>query len=222
VTETSYLTAVRESYDTVATAYVARVKTPAELDPMSRATLAAFAELVQTAPRGPVADLGCGPGRVTAHLAALGVPVFGIDLSPKMVTLAQEAHPALRFTVGSMTALPVGDNRLGGILAYYSTHHTPPHLLPTVLSEFHRTLAPGGHLMLAGHVGNDEHLRPARAYGDHPVSYESYLLPAERIAELLQQAGLVVTTRLVQEPGEGVKKRKYATFLARKPDIATD
>jgi SAM-dependent methyltransferase len=79
VTEPSYLAAVRESYDTVATDYVARVKTPSELDPLSRAMLAAFADLVQAADRGPVADLGCGPGKVTAHLAGLGVSAFGID-----------------------------------------------------------------------------------------------------------------------------------------------
>ncbi|MEU2909754.1 class I SAM-dependent methyltransferase [Streptomyces massasporeus] len=214
MTEPSHLAAVRESYDTVAADYARRVPEPAELDPVSRAMLAAFAEL--TAPLGPVADLGCGPGKVTAHLAALGVPVSGVDVSPRMIELARAAYPELRFTVGSMTALDIADGELGGILAYYSTHHTPPQWLPTVFAEFHRTLAPGGRLMLAGHVGNGEHLRPTRAYGDHPVSYESHLLPPERIAELLHEAGLVVTTRVVQEP-EGGGKRQSGTFLAYKP-----
>lgn len=72
--EPSFLTAVRESYDTVAADYVERVPPPAEMDPLSRAMLAGFAELVRTAGLGPVADLGCGPGRVTAHLAGLGCP----------------------------------------------------------------------------------------------------------------------------------------------------
>ncbi|MEU9626307.1 class I SAM-dependent methyltransferase [Streptomyces luteogriseus] len=215
MTEPSYVTAVRESYDTVAADYARRVPEPAELDPVSRAMLAAFAELA--APLGPVADLGCGPGKVTAHLAALGVPVFGVDVSPGMIELARAAHPELRFTVGSMTALDIADGELGGILAYYSTHHTPPRWLPTVFAEFHRTLAPGGRLMLAGHVGNGEHLRPTRAYGDHPVSYESHLLPPDRIAELLDRAGLVVTTRVVQEP-EGGGKRRSGTFLAYRPE----
>lgn len=35
--------------------------------------LAAFAELVDAADAGPVADLGCGPGRMTAHMHALGL-----------------------------------------------------------------------------------------------------------------------------------------------------
>ncbi|MFB8352199.1 class I SAM-dependent methyltransferase [Streptomyces niveus] len=213
----SYLAAVRESYDTVASAYVERVKTPAELDPLSRGMLNVFAEVVRTAGLGPVADVGCGPGRVTAYLAERQVPAFGIDLSPAMVALARGAYPDLRFGVGSMTSLPIGDNSLGGVLAYYSTHHTPPALLPVVLGEFHRTLAPGGSLMLAGHVGADRHLRPTQAYGGHPVSYESYLLPPDRIAGLLKESGLVLTSRLVEEPAEGAE-RSFATFLAHKPE----
>jgi SAM-dependent methyltransferase len=125
VAEPSYLAAVRESYDTVAADYAELVKSPTELDPLSRAMLTSFAEVVRKADLGPVADLGCGPGRVTAHLADLGVSALGIDLSPKMIELARQAHPDLSFRVGSMTALPVPDSELGGILAYYSTHHTP-------------------------------------------------------------------------------------------------
>jgi predicted RNA methylase len=83
VTEPSYVAAVRESYDTVAADYVTLVKTPSEIDPLGRAMLAAFAELVQAADRGPVADLGCGPGRVTAHLAALGLSTFGSTCRPR-------------------------------------------------------------------------------------------------------------------------------------------
>lgn len=217
VPDLSYLAAVRESYDTVAADYFEQVKSPAELDPLSRGMLNVFAEVVRTAGRGAVADLGCGPGKVTAHLAEQGVSAFGIDLSPAMVELARKAYPDLDFSVGSMTSLPIEDNELGGILAYYSTHHTPPRLLPVVFSEFYRTLAPGGCLMLAGHVGAGRHLRPTQAYGGHPVSYESHLLPPDRIVELLNQAGLVITARLVEEPGEGAK-RTVATLLARKPE----
>ncbi|WP_435827740.1 class I SAM-dependent methyltransferase [Nonomuraea dietziae] len=42
--------------------------------------------------------MGCGPGRVTAHLVELGVSSFGIDLSPAMIELARRAYPDLRFT----------------------------------------------------------------------------------------------------------------------------
>ncbi|MFD8708515.1 class I SAM-dependent methyltransferase [Kitasatospora sp. NPDC059648] len=213
--ELTFLTAVRESYDTVAADYVERVPPPAAMDPLSRAMLAGFVELVRTAGPRPVADLGCGPGRVTAHLAELGVPAFGVDLSPKMIGLARQAYPNLRFTTGSMTELETGDDELGGILAWYSTHHTPPEWLPTVFAEFHRTLAPGGHLLWGDYVG-DERLQPTQGYG-RPVSYESYLLPLNRVVGLLEQAGLVITARLEQEPG-GLVTRPRACLVARKPE----
>ena len=216
MTESSYLAAVRESYDTVADDYATLVKPPSELDPLSRSMLTAFAELVRASDRGPVADVGCGPGKVTAHLAGLGVSPFGIDVSPKMIELARSAYPDLRFSVGSMTAMEIEDDALGGILAYYSTHHTPPELLPVVFSEFHRTLAPGGHLLLVGHVGAGEHHRPTHAYGDHPVSYESYRQPTDQLAELLNQVGFTVIAQLGQEPDEE-RKWKIASFLAHKP-----
>ncbi|MET9481401.1 methyltransferase domain-containing protein [Streptomyces sp. NPDC006638] len=215
--EPSFLAAVRESYDTVAAAYVERVPPPAAMDPLSRAMLAAFAELVRTAGTGPVADLGCGPGRVTAHLAGLGVSAFGVDLSPEMIGLARLAYPELRLHEGSMTALEMGDDELGGVLAWYSTHHTPPEWLRGVCAEFHRTLAPGGYLLWGDYVG-DERLRPTRGYG-RPVTYESYLLPLDRVAGLLEEAGLVVTARLEQEPG-GRVNRPRACLLARKPERA--
>jgi SAM-dependent methyltransferase len=217
VTEPSFLAAVRESYDTVAADYLRRVPAPAEFDPVARAMLTAFAELVRAGGHGPVADVGCGPGRVTAHLAGLGVPAFGLDLSPRMVELARRAHPELRFAVGSMTALDVADGELGGVLAYFVTHHTPPQWLPTVFAEFHRALAPGGHLLLGSHIGDDEHLAPTTAYGGHPVSYEAHLLPAERIAGLLAGAGFAAVAHVRQEPAEG-QRRPTATFLVRRPE----
>lgn len=220
MSEPLHLAAVRRSYDTVSEAYAAVVKAPAELDPLSRAMLGAFVESVRDGDRGPVADLGCGPGKVTAYLAALGVSAFGVDLSPRMVEAARRAYPHLRFVVGSMTALDLADGELGGILAYFATHHTPPEWLPVVFAEFARTLAPGGWLMLGGYVGDDEHVRPTRAYGGHPVSYESYFLPADRIAELLGRAGLVVAARMVREPGDG-DKRRDAVFLAHRPRPAS-
>lgn len=38
---------------------------------------------------GPSIDLGCGPGRLVAALAAQGTPALGIDLSPHAITLAR-------------------------------------------------------------------------------------------------------------------------------------
>ncbi|GAA3082271.1 hypothetical protein GCM10020000_80320 [Streptomyces olivoverticillatus] len=49
------------------------------------------------------------------------------------------------------------------------------------------------------------------------MSYESYLLPLNRVIGLLEQAGLVVTARLEQESG-GRVNRPHACLLARRPE----
>jgi ubiquinone/menaquinone biosynthesis C-methylase UbiE len=214
--EASCLQATRAAYDTVAVDYAELLRDELDAKALDRAMLAGFAETV----RGPVADLGCGPGRVTAHLHDLGVHAFGVDLSPQMIEVARRAHPQLRFDVGSMTALDLADQSLGGIVAWYSIVHTPPEQLPTVFSEFHRVLGPGGQLLLAFKAG-DQHRHLDQAYG-HELSLDVYWLPSDDVAELLRQAGLVMDARLIREPDETERPRqgRQAFFLARRPETA--
>ncbi|MFI1225589.1 MULTISPECIES: class I SAM-dependent methyltransferase [unclassified Streptomyces] len=219
--EPPHLKTIRQSYDAVAADYARSVKDPGALDPLSRAVLAAFAELVTSADLGPTADAGCGPGKVTAYLSRLGVSAFGVDLSPRMVGLARAGYPDLRFDVGSMSALEAGDGELGGVLAFYSTHHLPPASLPGVFAEFCRALASGGHLLLVTRVGDEGHQRRTYGYGGPSASFDSYRLPADRIAELLEQAGFAVTGRTLQAPEEGAK-RPVAGFLAQKRVTVAD
>lgn len=214
VTEPEFLSATRVFYDAVAADYAAHFHAQLATKPLDRALLAAFAELVRTADVGPVADLGSGPGNVTAHLHSLGLTVFGVDLSPAMVALARRAHPGLRFDEGSMTALDLSDGVLGAIVSWYSIIHTPPQRVPAVFAEFHRVLAPGGHLLLAFQVG-DEPLHLAQPFG-HAVSLDFLRWSPDRMAELVRQTGLVEVARLLREPNE-TERVQQAYLIARKP-----
>ncbi|MFD7258672.1 class I SAM-dependent DNA methyltransferase [Streptomyces sp. NPDC059874] len=217
MTGTSGLSSVRASYDTVAVDYARLLGTELFDKPLDRAMLAAFAEYVRGGNEGgaerAVADVGCGPGRVTAHLDGLGVPTFGVDLSPAMVAVARRTYPGLRFDVGSMAALDVADGVLGGVLAWYSTVHTPPTELAALFAEFARVLAPGGLFLIAFKAG-DRRLRLEHAYG-HPVDLDVYWTPPDLIAELLAGAGLVEVARLVREADEN-EKGPQGFLLARK------
>ena len=117
------LEAVRSSYDRVADNYVASGMGDLDPHPWLRAALAAFAEEVR--PLGPVLDVGCGPGSVTAHLAGLGLDVSGVDLSPRMVEHARSRHPGLEFAVASATDLDLADGSLGGVLGWWSLFNLP-------------------------------------------------------------------------------------------------
>jgi SAM-dependent methyltransferase len=215
MTEPSYLRSTRVAYDSIAAPYAKRFQGELAGKPMDRALFSAFAELVQAAGAGPVADIGCGPGHVAAHLQDLGLTAFGVDLSPAMVTLARQSYPGLRFDEGSMTALDLPDGSLGGLVAMYSIIHIPPDGLPAVFAEFHRVLAPGGYLLLAFQAG-DEQRHVAEAFG-RLVSVDAYVLPPDRVAGLLGQAGLGMQAQLLREPYEGLENDQRAYLLARKP-----
>jgi SAM-dependent methyltransferase len=218
MTDDDILTGPRAAYDAVAADYshlVGTTLSAAMETPQDRAVLAAFAELVDTR-LGPVLDAGCGPGRVTAHLSSLGVPVTGVDLSAAMVAIAREAHPGLRFDVASVTALPHGDGELGGVVAWYSLINLPPAHLPTALAELHRVLAPGGQLLLAFQAGDDDHVHHERAYG-RDVPLDSYRHSPDRVAGLLAEAGLPVHTRVLREPMRAHESTPQACLLAQRP-----
>ncbi|MFF5705060.1 class I SAM-dependent methyltransferase [Streptomyces sp. NPDC012794] len=198
MTQTSRLSAVRASYDAVAVDHARLLGDALDARPLDRALLNAFAECVRG---GAVADLGCGTGRVTAYLDGLGVRAFGVDLSPAMVAVARRSYPGLRFDVGRMAGLDMADGVLGGVLAWYSTVHTPPDELPALFAEFARVLAPGGHALVAFEAG-DERRRLEHAYG-HPVDLEVYGTPPDLVASLLAGAGLAEVARMVREPDAG-------------------
>lgn len=212
-----FIRATRISYDTIADAYAERFSDWLGVHPTDRALLGAFAELVTARGGGPVADIGCGPGQVSAALDALGVPVFGVDLSSRMVELARRAHPGLRFHVGSMTSLDLPNETLSGIVALYSVIHVPDDHLPTVFAEFHRVLVPGGQVLLAFQAGDEtEHLHLAERFG-HPIDLDYHWHTPDTVAERLTEAGLQPVTRVLREP-QGEEKRARAFLLAHKGD----
>ena len=217
MTEPGFLRDTRASYSAVAEAYAERFRDELAAKPLDRAILGAFAEQVLAHGR-PVADIGCGTGRVTASLGGLGLPVSGIDLSPGMIEVARRTHPGLRFEVGSMLALNLPDGALGGVLAWYSVIHVPDERLPEAFAEFARVLAPGG-LLLVGFQAGDSTLHLAEALGQ-PVALDFRRRRPERVAELLTGAGLEVRARLVREPdddGDFPEREPQACVLARKP-----
>ena len=203
----------RTAYDTVAADYADLLRDELAGSPVDRALLGVLAEQVQRRGGGPVADLGCGPGRITTHLAALGLDVFGIDLSPAMVDVARRTHPQLRFEVGSLDQLELPDGGLAGALAWYSLIHTPPERLPAVFTELARVLRPGAPLLTAFQAGDDEPVHHRRGYG-HDISLHGWRMDPDRVAGELSGAGFDVRTRVLREPEPPQETSQQAYLLA--------
>lgn len=217
-TAADFVAATRVFYDAIAEDYSAHFRSVGAGRPLERAVMAAYAEFVQESGVGgrEVADLGCGPGRVTAYLDSLGLSVFGLDLSASMLAVARRENPGLRFEQGSMLELDLADGTLAGVVSWYSTIHTPADQLPALFGEFRRVLAPGGQLLLGFQVG-DVHKHHDQPFG-RPVSMTFQRRRPERIAELLTDAGFTLTSQTVRAADEQAGETSPQAFLmARRP-----
>ncbi|MFF8656011.1 class I SAM-dependent methyltransferase [Streptomyces huasconensis] len=204
MTETSpHLATTADAYDAIAVEYAGIDRTDLNGPSLDRALLAAFADHVRAEGNGTVAEVGCGPGPVTALLRSMGLDVFGVDLSPVMVGLAREAYPELRFEVGSMDALDVPDGGLAGVVSWYSVIHTPPQEVRGCFEEFRRVLAPGGLLLLAFFESEGG---PVTEF-DHRVT-TAYRWPVDGLADLAGETGFTEIGRMLREPWEGERFRR--------------
>ena len=135
--------------------------------------------------QGRVLELGCGGGRLTGHLIALGATVHGMDIAAKMVAYCERTYPLATFGRGELRdASSWGAGRWDAVVAGWA--------LIDVLSDaerarffddVHGLLAPGGLLIFSSHNLARAHLvrGPLRSISaDNPVSLASQLLRLPR------------------------------------------
>ena len=140
--------------------------------------------------KGRVADLGTGPGQIARYLHDHGVDAFGIDLSPAMVELARREHPGMEFQQGDMRALPLPDNSLAGITAFYCIIHIPRLEVIAVLKEIRRVLQPGGLLLLSFHRG--EQIVHRDEWWGKTVSVDFVFFERDEMVGYLEMAGFTI------------------------------
>lgn len=179
---------VRATYATVAADYADALT--AELDslPFERWVLD---RVVQAADGRPLVDAGCGPGHVTAHLAAAGADVLGIDLTPQMVEQAGARFPGVRYEVGDLRRLmrPPTAPGWGAVLGWYSLIHLAGSEFPAAVAALARPLAPGGMLVLGLHAGSE--VRRMSSWFGHDVQVDFVAHEPEDVVAAVSAAGLV-------------------------------
>ena len=89
-------------------------------------------------------DVASGPGALTAEAANRGARAVGVDLSPRMIELAQRLYPTIEFREADVEHLPFPDDSFDAVVCGFGLGHFPR---PEVaVAECVRTLSPGGRI----------------------------------------------------------------------------
>lgn len=165
---------------------------------------------------GVIGDVGCGPGHVTAFLAAEGVDVVGLDLSPAMIAHARARHPACRFEVADLQALGAAPGRFAALVLFNALIHEDDASLAPALAACHAALSPGGLMLAAVHLGEAPvHLEE---WWGHPVALTFRFFAASELDAAMGRAGLRVLTSETRDPYADVEyASRRAYVLAERP-----
>ena len=105
-----------------------------------------FLELVPPSGKRTL-DLGCGEGRLSRDLKALGHDVVGVDASPTMLAAAREADPEIETHLADVAALPLADGSFDCAIAFMSLQDVQD--LDGAVREAFRVLEAGGRFCMA-------------------------------------------------------------------------
>jgi SAM-dependent methyltransferase len=197
-----------QSYDEIVTRIMANMITSKPLD---RELLARFAREVN----GPTCDLGCGVGHVARYLYELGISIYGIDPSPRNISLARRASPGIEFRLGDIVTLDIEDNSLGGVVDFYSTlTRFSRQYIVSILHEICRVLQPRGLLLLAFHQG--QHINPEDWWGYSDL-IDGFFFERDIMEGDLQDSGFDIEESIVRPPYPKIEVQTERVYIfARK------
>jgi SAM-dependent methyltransferase len=133
------------AWDAHAADWIAWAREPG-LDSYWRFNRDVFLELVP-APGRRTLDLGCGEGRLSRDLKALGHDVVGVDRSEAMLAAARDADPSIETHLADAASLPFDDASFDCVLAFMSLQDVED--AHGAIAEATRVLEAGGRFCFA-------------------------------------------------------------------------
>lgn len=183
---------------------------------------------------GPALDVGCGEGRVSRELTALGYAVTGVDAVPALVEAAAQARSARDYAVADAAALPFEDGRFERVVAYNLLMNVAD--VPATVREMARVLHPGrGELVVSlvhpiadrGRLdgdGPDASLVLSGTYFGRQrfenrferdglsMRFAGWSQPLEAYMDALAQAGLAITSLREPKPDGAAAEGPFAPW----------
>jgi ubiquinone/menaquinone biosynthesis C-methylase UbiE len=131
----------REGHDALAKSYHAFFAAVTAL-----ATNPLFDE-VRLRPGTRLLDVASGPGALAAEASNRGARSVGVDLSPRMIELAQRLYPTIEYREADVEHLPFPDRTFDAVVCAFGLGHFPRP--ERAVAECVRTLSPGGRIALS-------------------------------------------------------------------------
>lgn len=206
---------IERLYDDIAVEYSREYAGEHDKKPMDQEMLGRFAR--EVGGRGPVWDLGCGPGETTQYLYKLGVQASGLDLSEGILEQANTNKPGIHFRQGNILDLDFENGSVAGVTAFYAIVHFTKDQVAKAFEEIFRVLRPGGICLLTYHVGDETlHIKDFKGI---KVDIDFMLFTSDFVSDCLRKTGFerVEITERDPYPGIEYESRRAYVFTLKPP-----
>lgn len=187
------------------------------------------AAISMLAPGSKVLDVGCGTGKpVSEMLSEAGLQVFGCDISPRMIELAQSRVKGAFVVSDMLEYKPEG--RFAGVFIIFSHLQLSYADFHSAAFKFANVLEPGGILVIGqtpidSYIKNESDHETTRTYvEDYPVPFMGEMLPTFAMSaagqlHFLRSMGLEIVSNEIdtfQPKNEKCLPEEQQYIIARK------
>ena len=167
-----------------------------------------------------VLDVGCGPGDLSIRISQQCHEVWGVDVTPEMIQIAEKKvalEPAnVNFEQADACDLPFENHCFDTVM---SVNALQTMIQPEMaLKEMNRVLKPGGELLLITYCYGDSTLSDNESLVDWAVKYRTQAVwqtfKVTQLSDLLQANGfeVVEADRIWEEPVVAFLRGRSITF----------
>jgi ubiquinone/menaquinone biosynthesis C-methylase UbiE len=184
--------------------------------------LAGLVRLTGVQPGQRVLDVACGPGFLTRAFARAGADATGLDATEAFLAFARaeaadDRLANVTFHAGDAEQLPFDDAAFDVVTCRAAFHHFPHP--ERVLAEMRRVCRPGGRVLVADMLGDDDRERAALHDRIETLCDPTHVraLPASELERLFAAAGL----RIVAAPSSTMDYDAEEWIAHGGPDAVT-
>jgi ubiquinone/menaquinone biosynthesis C-methylase UbiE len=135
-----------------------------------------------------VIDVGCGVGKMDAHLLGTVQSVSGVDISEACIERARLENPQVDYRAYDGLCLPYGDEAFDVAFMVCVLHHVEPVKRLALMREVNRVVRPGGAVFIFEH--NPWHVLTRIVVYRCEFDRDAILLSKRKSIELLKESGL--------------------------------